>query len=422
MIRTLLPSLLAACLALCPLAAQEAPWRHGSVLLDEPKYPPGFKHFDYVNPNAPKGGLVRLGAQGTFDSFNIVVAGVKGSPEQGIGLIYETLTTSALDEPSSSYGLLAEAFSYPEDYSSVTFRLRPEARWHDGQPVTADDVIFSFEALKANSPTYAFYYANVTKAEKPGDREVKFTFDEKGNRELPQIMGQLLVLPKHWWEGTAPDGRKRDITQTTLEPPLGSGPYRLKSFEAGRTASYERVKDYWGANLNVNVGQNNFDEIRYEYYRDATVLLEAFKGDRIDFRSENSARNWAIGYDFPARQEGRVDPGGISHPRQRRDAGFRAQSAARQVQGPARPPRPQPRLPVRGAEQDDLLRPLRAALELFPWARSRVLRPARGQGTGDPRIRPRQGSARQSSRRPTRTRSATRPRPSATTCARPTAC
>jgi microcin C transport system substrate-binding protein len=305
-IRTLLPSLLAACLAFTPLAAQEAPWRHGSALLDEPKYPQGFSHFDYVNPNAPKGGLVRLGALGTFDSFNIVVAGVKGSPEQGLGLIYETLTTSALDEANASYGLLAESFSYPEDYSSVSFRLRPEARWHDGRPVTTDDVIFSFESLKASSPTYAFYYANVSKAEKVGEREVKFTFDEKGNRELPQIMGQLMVLPKHWWEGTAPDGRKRDVTQTTLEPPLGSGPYRLKSFDTGRNASYERVKDYWGEKINVNVGQNNFDEIRYEYYRDATVLLEAFKSDRLDFRTENSARNWAAGYDFPARQEGRV--------------------------------------------------------------------------------------------------------------------
>lgn len=306
MIRTLLPSLLAACLAFTPLAAQDAPWRHGAALLDEPKYPQGFPHFDYVNPNAPKGGLVRLGALGTFDSFNVVVAGVKGSPEQGLGLIYETLTTSALDEPNASYGLLAESFSFPEDYSSVSFRLRPEARWHDGKPVTVDDVIFSFESLKTNSPTYAFYYANVSKAEKTGEREVKFTFDEKGNRELPQIMGQLMVLPKHWWEGTAADGRKRDITQTTLEPPLGSGPYRLKNFDAGRNASYERVKDYWGEKINVNVGQNNFDEIRYEYYRDATVLLEAFKADRLDFRTENSARNWATGYDFPARQEGRV--------------------------------------------------------------------------------------------------------------------
>jgi microcin C transport system substrate-binding protein len=306
LIRFLLSSLLAACLASSPLAAQEARWRHGAGLLEEPKYPADFRHFDYVNPNAPKGGLVRLGAQGTFDSFNIVVAGVKGSPEQGLGLVYETLTTSSFDEPSSSYGLLAEAFSYPDDYASVTFRLRAQARWHDGKPVTAQDVIFSFETLKANSPTYAFYYANVTKAETVGEREVRFTFNQSGNRELPQIMGQLIVLPKHWWEGTAPDGRRRDVTQTTLEPPLGSGPYRLKSFEAGRNAAYERVKDYWGAALNVNVGQNNFDEIRYEYYRDATVLLEAFKGDRIDFRSENSARNWATGYNFPAREAGRV--------------------------------------------------------------------------------------------------------------------
>lgn len=306
MIRTLLLSFLAACLASSPLAAQEASWRHGAALLGEAKYHQDFKHFDYVNPGAPKGGLVRLGAQGTFDSFNLVVAGVKGTPEQGLGLIYETLTTSALDEPSASYGLLAEAFAYPEDFSSVTFRLRPEARWHDGQPVTAEDVIFSFETFKANSPTYAFYYANVIKAEKVGEREIKFTFNEKGNRELPQIMGQLIILPKHWWDGTAPDGRKRDVTQTTLEPPLGSGPYRIKSFEAGRSATYERVKDYWGEKLNVNVGQNNFDEMRYEYYRDATVLLEAFKADRIDFRTENVSRNWATGYDFPARQEGRV--------------------------------------------------------------------------------------------------------------------
>lgn len=305
MFRTALLSLFA-CLTLSSVSAQDTPWRHGSALLGEPKYPAGFKHFDYVNPEAPKGGLVRFGAQGTFDSFNIVVAGVKGAPEQGLGLIYENLVTPSLDEPSASYGLLAEAFSFPDDFSSATFRLRPEARWHDGKPVTAEDVIYSFEVLKANSPTYAFYYKNVQKAEKVGDREVKFTFDEKGNRELPQIMGQLLVLPKHWWEGTAPDGRKRDVTQTTLEPPLGSGPYRIKSFDPGRNASYERVKDYWGAAVNVNVGQYNFDEIRYEYYRDATVLLEAFKGDRIDFRTENSARNWATGYDFPARQQGKV--------------------------------------------------------------------------------------------------------------------
>jgi microcin C transport system substrate-binding protein len=307
LIRRALIGLAAACLAAGASLAQEAPvWRHGSALLGEPSYPPGFKHFAYVNPSAPKGGLVRLGSQGTYDSFNIVVAGVKGTPEQGLSLIYETLTTPSLDEPSAAYGLLAEAFAYPEDFSSVTFRLRPEARWHDGQPVTAQDVIYSFKMLKQHSPTYAYYYQNVVKAEAIGEREVRFTFDETGNRELPQIMGQLTVLPKHWWQGTGPGGAKRDVSQTTLEPPLGSGPYRLKSFEAGRSASYERVRDYWGEALNVNVGQNNFDEIRYEYFRDATVLLEAFKGDRTDFRSENSARNWATGYDFPARREGRV--------------------------------------------------------------------------------------------------------------------
>jgi microcin C transport system substrate-binding protein len=308
--RPLVRACLAAALALglaVPAGAQEpGAWRHGHALLGEVKYPPGFRHFDYVNPEAPKGGTVRLGAQGTFDNFNIVVAGIKGSLENGVGRLYDTLMTASLDEPFSEYGLLAEAVRHPADYSSVTYRLNPAARFHDGRPVTPADVIFSFEALKANSPMYAFYYANVVKAEQTGEREVTFTFSEKNNRELPQIVGQIPVLPKHWWEGTAPDGRKRDITQTTLEPPVGSGPYRIKSFEAGRNAVYERVPDYWARDLNVNLGKNNFAEIRTEYYRDATVLLEAFKGDQIDYREENIARNWATAYDFPAMREGRV--------------------------------------------------------------------------------------------------------------------
>ena len=421
-IRTLLPSFLAACLAFSPLAAQEAPWRHGSALLDEPKYPQGFPHFDYVNPNAPKGGLVRLGALGTFDSFNVVVAGVKGSPEQGLGLIYETLTASALDEPSASYGLLAESFTYPEDYSSVSFRLRPEARWHDGRPVTVDDVIFSFEALKTNSPTYAFYYANVTKAEKTGEREVKFTFDEKGNRELPQIMGQLMVLPKHWWEGTASDGRKRDITQTTLEPPLGSGPYRLKNFDAGRNASYERVKDYWGETDQRECRAEQFrrDPLRILSRRDGAARSLQGGPSRFPHREQRPQLGDGIRLPGPA---GR--PRGARRvflPRHRRDAGLRAQHAARQVQGPARPPRLQPRLPLRGAEQDDLLRPLRAPLELFLRPRPRLLGTARRTRARDPRIHPRQGSGIGLHDALTRTRSTIRPRRSATTCARPTAC
>ena len=293
-------------LAAIPARAEDAVWRHGLSLLGEPRYAAGFKHFDYVNPNAPKGGVVRLGSQGTFDSLNLAVAGVKGELEDRIGLIYDTLMASSLDEVGTEYGLLAEAVRYPADFSSVTYRLHAAARWHDGTPVTPADVIFSFEALKANNPQYAFYYKNVTRAEQTGEREVAFTFDEKNNRELPQIVGQLPILPKHWWEGTAPDGKKRDITQTTLEAPLGSGPYRLKGFEAGRSATYERVAGYWGKDLPVNVGKNNFGEIRSEYFRDATVMLEAFKGDQLDFRQENVARNWATAYDFPAARDGRV--------------------------------------------------------------------------------------------------------------------
>ncbi len=305
MIRVLVAAALAALTAL-PACAEELPWRHGLSLMGELKYPADFPHFAYVNPNAPKGGLVRLGAQGTFDNFNLAVAGVKGELENGISLIYDTLMEPAQDEVGTEYGLLAEAVRHPADDSSVTYRLRPEARWHDGRPVTPADVVFSLETLKANSPQYAFYYAHVAKAEQTGEREVTFTFSEKGNRELPQIVGQLPVLPKHWWEGTGPDGRKRDVTQTTLEPPLGSGPYRLKSFEAGRTALYERVANYWGRDLPVNRGRNNFGEVRYEYFRDSTILLEAFKGDRFDWRTENSARNWATAYDIPAVKEGRI--------------------------------------------------------------------------------------------------------------------
>ena len=212
----------------------------------------------------------------------------------------------AQDEVSTEYGLLAEAVRHPPDHSTVTYRLRKEARWHDGRPVTAADVIFSFETLKANSPQYAFYYKNVAKAEATGEREVTFTMAEKGNRELPQIIGQLPVLPKHWWEGRTADGRQRNPTETTLEPPLGSGPYRLKTFDAGRYAVYERVRGLLGQGSAGVKGRHNFGEMRNEYYRDSTVLLEAFKGDRYDWRVENSARNWSTAYDFPAVQEGRV--------------------------------------------------------------------------------------------------------------------
>jgi microcin C transport system substrate-binding protein len=289
-------------------AAQEPErmWRHGLSLFGNVKYPAGFAHFDYVNPSAPKGGTVRQVALGTFDNFNLVIAGVKGALASGVGLIYDTLTTGALDEVSTEYGLLAEAASYPADYSSVTYRLRREARWHDGKAVTPEDVIFSLDTLKKNHPQYAAYYRHVVKAEKTGEHDVTFTFDGPGNRELPQIVGQLFILPKHWWEGTDASGKKRDPGATTLEKPLGSGAYRIKTFEPGRSIVYERVKDYWGRDVNVNVGRHNFDELRYDYFRDSTVALEAFKGDQVDWRTENSAKNWATAYDFPAVKEKRV--------------------------------------------------------------------------------------------------------------------
>jgi microcin C transport system substrate-binding protein len=281
-------------------------WRHGLSLFGELKYPAGFKHFDYVNPNAPKRGSVRMMALGTFDNLNEVVAGLKGSIAAGAGMISDTLLASALDEVSTEYGHIAEAVSHPSDFSSATFRLRAAARHHDGKPITVDDVIFSMEAFKKHSPGWAAYYRHVAKIEQTGEREVTFIFDAPGNREMPLILGQLSVLPKHWWEGTDASGRKRDIGATTLEPPLGNGAYRIKDFVAGRTVVYERVKDYWAKDLNVNVGRDNFDELRFEYFRDVTVAIEAFKADHIDWRTENVAKNWATAYDFPAVREKRV--------------------------------------------------------------------------------------------------------------------
>jgi microcin C transport system substrate-binding protein len=289
-------------------SAQAKVWRHGISLYGELKYPPGFKQFEYVNANAPKTGTVRMIALGTFDNFNRVVADVKGALAAGFAppLIYDTLLASSADEISTGYGLLAEAVSHPDDFSSVTYRLRAGAKWHDGRLVTPEDVVFSFDVFKKNSPSQAAYYRHVVKAEKSGERDITFIFDGPGNRELPQIVGQLIVLPKHWWEGTDANGKQRDISATTLEPPLGSGPYRIKDFSAGRNIVFQRVKDYWGAGLNVNVGQYNFDELHYEYFRDTTVALEAFKADTVDWRTENSAKNWATAYDFPAVADKRV--------------------------------------------------------------------------------------------------------------------
>jgi microcin C transport system substrate-binding protein len=280
----------------------------------EPKYGPDFTHFDYVNPDAPKGGMLRQAEFGTFDSFHGFIPKGHAGPSSSV----ETLLTSSADEPFTEYGLIAESLEVPDDRSWAIFTLRPEARWHDGEPITVEDVIWSLEILKTKGhPQYRFYYKNVVDARKVGPRRVKFTFDEKNNRELPLIVGQLPILPKHYWQG-------RDFEATTLEPPLASGPYRVANFEPGRFVELERVEDYWGKDLPVNKGRDNFDRIRYEYYRDETILREALKAGRIDYHRENIAKVWALDYlpnKVPAIRNGRLNKEEIAH---RRPTGMQA--------------------------------------------------------------------------------------------------
>jgi microcin C transport system substrate-binding protein len=286
--------------------SSEPQWRHGLSLFGDLKYPPGFRHFDYVNPQAPKGGSVRFAAVGTFDNFNAAVAGVRGLLAAAAGTICDTLMVQSLDEASAHYGLIAEAVSHPPNFASTSFRLRAAARHHDGKPITVEDVIYSFEAYKKTNPFIGAFYRDVVRVEQSGEREVTFTLGSPGNREMPVILGQLRILPKHWWEGSDASGKKRDIGTTTLQPPLGNGAYRIKEFVPGRMVVYGRVKDYWANDLSINIGRDNFDEIRYEYFRDPTVALEAFKADHADWRTENSAKNWAMSYDVPAIKEKRV--------------------------------------------------------------------------------------------------------------------
>ncbi|MDI6838576.1 MAG: ABC transporter substrate-binding protein, partial [Rhizobiaceae bacterium] len=288
--------------------AQEPQWRHAISVIGPPKYPEGFPHFDYVNADAPKGGNLNLSASGTFDSFNPVLD--KGELAAGLtprlSLVTETLLKPSMDEVDAVYGLLAEAVAFPDDYSFVKFRLRPEAKWADGTPVTPEDVVFSFDKFKELNPLYTNYYRHVLKAEKTGEREVTFTFDEKNNRELPVIIGELDIVPKHWWEAKGADGKPRDIAKTTLEPVMGSGPYRIASFSPGAKIRYELRDDYWGKDLNANIGYNNFRNQTYTYFADLDVEFEAFRSGNVDFWSENSAMRWARSYDFPAVNDGRV--------------------------------------------------------------------------------------------------------------------
>ena len=297
-------------LALLPASAAADEWHTTTSLMDHSKYGEDFARYDYVNPDAPKGGTLNSVAIGTFDSFNPFI--VRGTSAAGLGgfgggLLYDTLMQQSTDEPSTSHPLIAEAFKFPGDYASATYRLHPDAKWHDGTPITADDVVWSLEKLKQLNPLYGRYYANVTEAVALSEREVEFRFNETGNRELPHIMGDLVVLPRHWWEGTDPSGRQRDISQPTLEQPLGSGPYRIESFRAGSDIVWRRVEDYWAAGLPVNVGRNNFDRRRFTYFQDENASWQGFtKGGISDLRVENRAQRWATEYNFPAFQAGDV--------------------------------------------------------------------------------------------------------------------
>jgi microcin C transport system substrate-binding protein len=278
--------------------------RHALSLVGEPRFPANFKSFDWVNPEAPKGGAVKMWSEGGFDSLNPFTKNGEGADQ--LGLLFDRIMESSPDEPTTQYCLICEWVSYPDDYSSVTFKLRPQARFADGHPITVDDVIFSLEAQKKADPQMLHYYSNVTCGKQTGPNEVTFAFDSKGNRELPQIVGELTVLPKHFWTGKDANGQTRDLSKTTLEIPLGSGPYKVGTVDRGRSITYVRNKDWWAKDLPATTGLYNFDEIKIEYYRDRTPAFEAFKTGAIDVWPENSAKSWATDYDFPAVTKGLV--------------------------------------------------------------------------------------------------------------------
>ena len=278
-----------------PAAAEPT---YGLSLLGPPKLPPGFAHFPYVNPDAPKGGAVVLAANGSFDSFNPFV--IRGTAAAGVAQVWDSLLANDADEASAMYAHLAESVDVAADHLSVAFTLRPEARFNDGSPVTAEDVAWSFRTLRDKGlPSFRAYYADVADVAAEGERRVVFHLKSADNHELPQTLGQFAILPEHWWRG-------RDFAAPLTEPPLGSGPYRVESFEPGRSVTYRRVADWWAANLPTGRGLNNFDVKRYEYFRDPTVTFEAFKAGQIDYRVEGIAKVWATGYDFPAVAQGLV--------------------------------------------------------------------------------------------------------------------
>lgn len=271
---------------------------HGIAMHGEPKYKAGFRHTDYVNPTAPKGGRIVMSKAGSFDSLNPFI--IRGNRADGVSLMFDTLMTRGLDEPFTLYGLIAESVEVPEDRSWAIFRLRPESRFHDGKPVTVDDVIFSLETLRDKGrPNHHTYYSQVTKIERVGPRGVKFSFGASADRELPLILGLMPILPRHWF-------RSRAFDRPSLDVIPGTGPYRVESVNPGRSITYRRDPNYWGRDLPINRGRYNFDVVRYDYFRDDDMALEAFKAGAVDFRAETSPRKWASGYDGKALRDGRI--------------------------------------------------------------------------------------------------------------------
>ena len=281
---------------------------HAIAMHGEPKYDQNFISVEYVSNNAEKGGSIVRSAIGTYDTFNPFT--LKGTSAAGIGLLYESLTVGSSDEAFTEYGLLAKSIEWPDDRSWVTFTLRDEAKWHDGKKITSDDVVWTFNTLmEKGHPFYKYYYGDVSEVIKISENKVKFEFSTNTNKELVLIVGQLPVLPKHYWEN-------KNFEETTLDVPIGSGPYKVKSFDAGRSITYELDMDYWGFENNIvpiKVGKDNMGSIRYDYYKDRGVEREAFKSGEIDFFSENTSKEWATGYDIDAVTEGLIKKDLIPH-------------------------------------------------------------------------------------------------------------
>lgn len=286
-------------ISFCLAASAATEITHAIALRSTPRYPAGFTHFDYVNPAAPKGGDIRLSAIGTFDSLNSFID--KGNAADGLDHIYDSLTVRSLDEPGSYYGLLAEKIERdPADNSWIIYDINPRARFSDGVPVTADDVVYTFATVRHDgSPGYKMYYQDITNVQALDKYRVKFTFRNKNNPELPIIVGEMQILPRHYWE-------KHRFTSGGLEIPVGSGPYVISKVDPGRSITYQRNLNYWGQSLPVSAGVNNFNSLTYVYYRDITVSMEGFKAGKYDFRAESRAKTWATDYNFPAVKSGLV--------------------------------------------------------------------------------------------------------------------